>query len=330
MGKIKGFTIIELIIVLFIFSIVMLITYTSLTTQSTISKAQEDSLLVSQNVRVSLDVIANYIRMAGFGTKYSLSIQTTQSVNNYNQVFNASDNANLGADTLTVVFANRLVGHVAKNNAGKVQYSGYRIYITSNKINLLDSNKKRYVFFERNPYNQFFQLVSSPANVGSGKYLLTFATTDHIDAYVGDNVYSIRAVTIYYDSDDEQVQLSENTGSTAQTLATDIETIQFQYGIDENGDGVLDDTDNDGNPLDNTVPKNKEKFIKIVKLSVLAKASHPDPTFKDRHSSYYVANLRITLDKNDDNGISSRYDWHFRRKLIQMYISPRNYENDSF
>ena len=330
MGKIKGFTLIELMITLFIFSVVMVITYTSLTTQSTISKAQEDSLDISQNVRVSLDFIANYIRMGGFGTKYSLSIQTTKNVNNFNQVFNAVDNANAGSDSLTVVFANRLVGKVAKNNAGKIQYSGYKIYITSNKINLLDKFKKRYVFFERNPFNEFFELVSSPTSVGSGKYLLTFSASDHIDAYEGDNVYSIRAITIYYDATDQQIKISENTGSSAQTLATDIETIQFQYGIDENGDGILDDTDNDGNPLDNNVPKNKEKYLKIVKLSVLARAAHADPAFKDRHSSYQIANLRITLDKNDDNGINSRYDWHFRRKLIQMYISPRNYENNSF
>ncbi len=328
--KISAFTILELLIVLFIFSIVIVMTYTSLTTYSRISKAQEDSLMVSQNVRATLDLISNYIRMAGFGTKYSLSIQGGNNVNGFTQVFNAVDNSAEGADRLTVVFASRLVGNIAKNNAGALQYSGNKIYINSTKINLLDNNKKKYVFFERNPFNEFFELISSPTASGTGRYLMNFPTGSNINAYFGDNVYAVRAITIGYDSTNQQIILNENTGSPTQPLASDIETIQFQYGIDENNDGILDDTDNDGIGLDNTVPPSKEMYLKIVKVSILAKAPHSDYKYKDKHNSYTIANYIVVLDKNDNNGLESKYDWHFRRKLIQVYVSPRNYENNLF
>ena len=333
MGKLNqtnAFTVIELMLSLAIFSIIIVITYTSLTTHSTISKSQEDSLVVSQNIRVITDIIANHIRMAGFGTKYSLSYQTGNSVNGYTQVFNAVDGDSNGSDKLTVVYASRLVGSVAKDNSNSSQYSGYRIFIHSNKINLLNSGRKRYVFFERNPFNQFFQLTSTPNPVAGGKYLLTFSPNVQIDAYENDKVYSVRAISIYYNDNNEEIMISENTGGVAQVLASNIETIQFQYGIDEDGDGILDDTDNDGNGLDNIVPPNKEKFLKIVKLSILARASHPDENFKSRKLYYSVGNYRITLDRNDSNGITSKYDWHYRRKVVVVYISPRNYENELF
>ncbi len=326
MDKISGFTIIELLVTLFIFSIVMIIVYSSFMTHNRISNAQKELLLLDQNIRAVSSIIADYIRMAGFGTKYSLSYESGNSVNGFTQVFTAIDNDNNGSDRLTVVFANRLVGTVTTNLDNATSYSGNRIFIISDKINLLDDNRKKYVFFERCPFNKFFELISEPQSLGRNKYLLQLRANDYVDAYEGDNVYAVRAITIYYDSSKEEIKISENTGAPSQTLATDVESIQFQYGIDENGDGVYDDTDRDGNPFDNTVPKDKEKFLKIVKLTILMKTVHPDPSYRDTRTTYNIANYTINLDTNDSNGINSKYDWHFRRKMIEIYITPRNYE----
>ncbi len=320
MDKVKGFTLMELLIVLFIFSIVMVITYSSLMTHQRISKAEREYLILSQNLRATADLLANYIRMAGFGTKYSLSYESGNNVNGYSQVFTAVDNSDGGSDRLTIVYANRIVGQVTLNQDNETQYSGNTIYIVSNNINLLDNDKKRYVFFERNPYNRFYELQANPVSLGNNKYKLIFPQGTHIDGYNGDNVYAVRAITIYYKPESREIMISDNIGPP-QPVADDIETIQFQFGIDENGDGIFDDTDNDGNPLDNTVPPAKEKFLKVVKISILGRTAHPDPKYIDQNSSYRVANFVENLSLNDR---------HYRRKLVELYITPRNYEFNQF
>jgi Tfp pilus assembly protein PilE len=333
MGEItnkKGFTIIELLIVGFIFTVVMFITYKSVITYSSVSKSQENLLVLDQNIRITLDIIARHIRMAGFGTKYSLSYQTGNNVNYYYQVFTANDGGTDYSDTLTVVYASRFVGTITKDNNNNSSYSGNKIYITSNKINLLNSTYKRYIFITSSPYNQYYTLASDPSSLGSGKYLLTLPSNTNVTVYEGDNIYAIRAITLSYNRYDEEIGIYENTGSSYQALASDIESLQFQYGIDENNDGTLDDTDNDGNGLDNTVPQSKEKFLKVVKVSILVRAPKPDPKFTCKITTYHIANQTIRLDTNDNNGINSKCDWHYRRKLIQVYITPRNYKNELF
>jgi prepilin-type N-terminal cleavage/methylation domain-containing protein len=324
----KAFTIVELLLVVLIFSIVMAIIYPTFQTFNKASKIQEDAMMLNQNLEVSLNYIERAIQMAGFGTKYSVEFQS-KSVNGYSNIFTAVDGGSSGDDQLTIVYANRIFGQVAKDLSGNTSYSGNVIYTTSSNSDLLDSNLKKYVFIERNPYNQFFELISDPQTI-SGKTALYLDSSISLEVYENDYVYSIRAVTISYDSTNQQITINNNTGGSNQPLASYIEALQFQYGIDENDDGVFDDTDSDGDPLDNTIPTGKEFYVKLVRVSILGRSPNPDATYKDPNSSYSIANKTINIDTDDSNGINSQYDTHYRRRQITIDIIPRNFLYETF
>ena len=326
--KNKGLTLIELLLVLLIFSIVIVIVYPTFQTYNKTSKIQENALMLNQNLEICLNYIENAIQMAGFGTKYSMEFQG-KSVNGYSNVFTPSDGGSSGDDQLTIVYANRVFGQITTDLSGNTSYSGNILYTTSDNSNLLDSNLKKYVFIERYPYNQFFELISDPQTV-SGKVVLYLENDTDIEVYENDYVYSVRAVSILYDSTNEQIEINENVGGSNQPLASWIEALQFQYGIDEDNDGTFDDTDGDGNALDNTIPSGKEYYVKLVRVTILARTPNPDSNYRDPNDSYTVANKTITIDKNDSNGIDSKYDTHYRRRLVTLDIVPRNFLYETF
>ena len=139
-----------------------------------------------------------------------------------------------------------------------------------------------------------------------------------------DSVYAVRAVSITYDYNEQEIEVNENVGDAPQPLLSNVETLQFQYGIDKNDDGVFDDLDGDGNPLDNTFSKSDEIYLKLVKVYILLRTKDPEPNYRDNQTTYQIANHTIQLDTDDSNGINSKYDWHYRRKLIELNIVPRN------
>ena len=280
-------------------------------------------MILNQNLQSSMVYIERLIRMAGFGTVYSLELDG-KDVNGYSSVLTTSDGGSTGDDSLTVVYANRIYGQVAANPAtGDTSYNSNIIYISNANTDLLDNSLKKYIFIGSIPYNKFFELTSSPTTT-SGITKLTLASDTHIKVNEGDYTYAVRAVTISYDSSGQQIEVNDNIGSSNQPVASWIESLQFQYGIDENNDGTFDDTDSDGDPLDNAIPSGKAIYVKLVRVSILGRTPNPDPNYKDSNSTYTIANRTITLDSNDSNGINSAYDVHYRRKLITVNIMPRN------
>jgi len=326
--KKHAFSLIELLLGLLILSIVVAIIYPTFQTYNRTSKVQEDAMKLNQNLDVCINYIEHAIQMAGYGCKYSLEFQN-KSVNGYSTVFTAVDGGTGGDDTLTVVYADRVFGQVTKDLAGNSSYSGNIIYTNSTNANLLDSNLKKYVFIDRNPFNQFFELIADPQSI-SGKVAIFIDNSSNIEVYENDYVYAVRAITISYDATDQEIEINDNVGGSNQPLASWIEALQFQYGIDVNGDGIFDDTDSDGNPLDNTIPAGKEFYVKLVRVSVLGRSPNPDPTYRDPNGSYTVGNKVITIDTDDTNGINSTYDTHYRRRLITIDIVPRNFQYETF
>ena len=320
----KGFTLLELLITVFIFSIIMIMVYSSFTSFNKTSKAQEDLMILNQNLQSSLVYIERLVRMAGFGTVYSMEIEGKNINSSYYSVLTSSDGGSSGDDSLTVVLADRIYGQVAANpTTGDTSYTGNIIYVSDANTDLLDNSLKKYVFISSVPYNKFYELSSSPTTT-SGVTKLTLSSDTNIKVNEGDYVYDIRAITVSYDSSGQQIEVNDNLGSPNQPVASRIEALQFQYGIDEDDDGTFDDTDSDGDPLDDTIPSGKAIYVKLIKVSILGRTPNPDPNYKDSNSTYTIANKTITLDNNDSNGINSTYDVHYRRKLITVNIMPRN------
>ena len=328
-NKKNGFTFIELMLVLLIFSIVMTIVYTALSSYQTQSKAQKNLLLMDENIKTGLYILTNYIQMAGFGCSYSLDKQNQTINQTYNRVFTPVDSDTNGADRLTVVLGNRFIGYVADDDNTNLSscYKNTRIYVavdSSSKINLINSDLKKYIFIDRNPYNSFFIVTQapSPASINtcpSGYSCYSVTINNSTTVCDNDSVYSIRAITISYDYVDQQVEINENVGGNSYPLISCVETLQFQYGIDSNKDGVLSSGE-----FKDSFTKSEEKYLKLVKVYLLIRTKEPDPKFKDSRTTYNVANYTINLDTNDSNGIDSEYDWHYRRRVIELNIVPRN------
>ena len=332
--KKEGFTLVELMLVLAIFGIVMGIVFTALTTYQTKSKAQKNILFMNESVKSAIYILTNYIQMAGFGCEYSLDFQNKKINNLYDRVFTPVDNGFNGNDGLTIVEANRFIGYVVDNSSSNFSQcsTGDKVYISvtnTSKINLIDSNLKKYIFIERTPFNSFFELTENPTHVNlsncpTGTNCYSLKLNNEITTCDNDSVYAVRAISITYDSKDQEIQINENVGGNSYPVLSNVEALQFQYGIDKNGDGNFDDLDNDGNPLDNSFSKENERYLKLVRVFILLRTKDPDPKYKDSNLTYHIANHTINLDTNDSNGINSKYDWHYRRKLIVFDVVPRN------
>ena len=59
-------------------------------------------------------------------------------------------------------------------------------------------------------------------------------------------------------------------------------------------------------------------------MYILIRSGNPDPDYRDNQTTYNIVNHTINLETNDSNGINSKYDWHYRRRLIELNIVPRN------
>ena len=332
-NKKYGFTLIELLLVLAIFSIIMGIVLTSIVSYNKRSKVQKNILFMNEDVKSGIYILSNYLQMAGFGSYYSLDMNN-EVVNGYNRVLTPGDNVNNGSDSLTVVFANKFIGFVADDNGSNSSqcYYGNKVYIrvdSQSNINLLDNNLKKYVFFDSTPYNQFFQIISGPTTAsistcGTGFSCYSITLNSNLKVCDNDSVYGVRAISFTYDNNSQEIEMNENVGNSPIPILGNIETIQFQYGVDRDDDGNFDDIDGDSNPLDNTVSKNDERYLKLIKVYIMIRTKDPDPDYRDNQTTYQIANHTIQLDTNDSNGINSKYDWHYRRKLIEISIVPRN------
>ncbi len=340
----KGFTIVELLTVLVVLSIILGIIYTSLILYKKQSNFQNDIIILDEDAKSAIYLLTSYIQMAGFGTSYSI-IENNQDVNGFNTVITPADNDADGSDKITIVFANRFIGYVADNDITDSDpcYCSNTIYLrlsNQSKINLLDTDNKSYIFIDRSAYNMFYKIINPPSSASvpscgsSYCYSLTIGAPakgftqcgDDTRAYVCDNdsVYAVRAVTFFYDPNEQEIEMTENVGDNPSPILSNVETFQIQYGIDRDDDGNFDDTDHDGNPLDDTFSPDDEKYIKLIKIQILLRTRRPDKNYKDDNSTYQIANYTINLDTNDSNGINSKYDWHYRRKLIELNIVPRN------
>jgi prepilin-type N-terminal cleavage/methylation domain-containing protein len=106
----RGFTLIELIIALFIFSFVSLGAFSVLSSTQQMAVMNDQTVQVQRNVRLAMDLIARDVRMTGYGNPAAGSVAGCA------QHLNATDQtggADTGPDQIAVVTVDQQVGTLA-------------------------------------------------------------------------------------------------------------------------------------------------------------------------------------------------------------------------
>ncbi len=312
----KGFTLVELMVVMTILGVVVVGVLGLVTRQNKAYHSEEAIIDMQMNNRVALDRIVYLIRMAGFGCQANIS----NGINGFTSVINAA-NSNSAPDSLTLVSGLRKVGIVDNDNdPTNGSFSKTTTTVIPVKMDgsltftdYFNDSNKRY-FYISPAISKGFLTVASGGVDDTNKKLTK--TGGGITIREGNNVYAVRAYTLAINSGN--VTINENTGGGNQIYVENIEDLQFQYGWDQNGDGQFDPNSEWADD-----PSGNEDQVRAVKVYLLARSGQPDRDFIDLHDDdaatagkqYTVADHTITLNSSSE---------HFHHYLAEATVLIRN------
>lgn len=119
--KHRGFTLIELMIVLFILSIVMMAIYSLYLTHQRSAYTQDEVVEVQQNLRIGMESMTRDIRMAGFLSS-TTPVTVISNGTGTLQPLPAPDNINSDSITITTASASGKVARLKQTPAGNIFY----------------------------------------------------------------------------------------------------------------------------------------------------------------------------------------------------------------
>ena len=297
----KGFTLVELMVVLVILGVVSIGAITSITNQSKVYHSEEDILDMQMNARIAIQRICNTIRIAGYGCKDSfgpnliagsLATKGDVAANPLSNLFVINDNDSPTPDSLTLVAASRYAGTItAVPAANQITLNGLRANLDTNSVEAA----KSFIFVSPRESN-IYQTITGITST-------TLTLQNPLMATIGDEVYQVQAFTLRITNNNLRIDDNVDTSSTNLEVAENIVDLQFQYGIDNNDDGAID------NWVDNPATIRQ---IKAVKIFILARTSKIDREYTDR-KTYTLAG--VTVGPFNDN---------FHRHLLESTIFIRN------
>ncbi len=285
----KGITLIELLVSIAIFLIFIALVYSTFIHQYKNYKKENSIISSQQEGKIIMNTIANIIRMAGYGYKNG------KDINGFSKTFTVfNTNPTNGSDNVTVISAIKKVATVIDN----VSESNI-VHVAQLKTNSLDTQHKRYIFFEDNDVNDF-NAISSISGESDN---LTLALDNKVlYTFSGEPVYLVEAYTIGVKNDN--LIINENTGGGAQPASNSIiENLQFQYGVDSNGDGNLDQW---------TDSLSANDIVKAVKIFLLLRSKRKELSYTDTNSYILAGNSFVPNN-------------HYYHYLMQTTVYVRNY-----
>ena len=244
----KGITLIELLVALVITGILVAAIYRTFIGQQKTYTVQEQVVDMQQNVRFLINGMMREIRMAGFGN-VAMVLPVTSGGSTFNNVVNLNTPA---AGALTIVSATGSTTLTAIPASNQVTVAS----LTDAQGNMLfDLGDRKYVSIGGVESYTIINIVGTTLTLSGD---LTYAHPVNIP------VYAIRAISYQVGIVDGKPNLlrDENTGAGGQSLADNIEALQFGY-LDANG-----------NPT--ASPQN----IRIVQMTLRARANDSDPEYK--------------------------------------------------
>lgn len=286
----KGFTLVELMVVVVIFFFILAGVFTAYISQHHASVIQAQVTDTQQNARIAMDFLSKDIRMAGFGKPAGAVNGFADAV--FPAINNDATNGNNvlnGTDQITVVTGYRQVSTLTS----AVSAEATTITLAAN-ANQFNTTTKKFVCIDGVGQIDNYEVTGIAGNV------LTVSPALHRTYQAGAPVLLVKAIT-YSVNDAGVLTRNENTGGGAQTLATNIEDLQFAYQL-------ADDTWSDapGSPED----------IRVVRINVLARTR-----FQDRNPGESgTIGQRPDIEDHDVNNVTDG----FRRRLLTSVVGVRN------
>lgn len=179
------------------------------------------------------------------------------------------------------------------------------------------------------PFKAFKAIITSPDGLKSDVVYITQvqANSDKLQnrPYAGfDNKILNEyppgsTINFFSDTTFSQITYSYSNGMLLRTegvgvpqeLADNIEDLQFAFGLDTNGDDIVDKWVADGNSGDNVLDDTEKDLVRLIRINVLGRTSH-------EHSGQSSTRSAI-----EDHVAGTSSD-KFSRTLFQLTIKPRN------
>jgi type IV pilus assembly protein PilW len=237
--KTGGFTMIELMISVAIFSIVTLAAFAVLSSSHMVSVTMDQTVQVQQNVRMALDLMARDIRMAGYGNPTAGTLAGC--AQHMNAVDNTPAGADVGPDSISVMTMDLQIGTL-----GAPYINGDTITLCATCALPSDLAVGQAVSIDG-------VFTGSVAGFNAGARTITLFQTGTIIPLIiippvnfQPGAPVVRLTCITYTVTDGTVTppfqlMRAVNGGLPVAMVDGIESLQLAYGIDANNDGILDD-----------------------------------------------------------------------------------------
>jgi type IV pilus assembly protein PilW len=251
-----GFTLIEVMTAMVILGIAMTAAYATFQFQHASFTVQNRVAEAQQNLRAAMEVMGRDIRLAGYGIPAAVPVPTGLLPGGDNTIRNIRTlNRTTGADEIYILYMYDMDASVPPTNAP----GGMPIYAnTLNVSSVAGFWEGDLVLISDGINASMFEVTQPPSagtlnfDVGGSTNLYNTSSWPHTpfpgygSGPPAPTVSKARFVRYFIDTTDPahptlmQDRMLDKTNPIAQPLADDIEDMQFQYGLDTDGDFVVD------------------------------------------------------------------------------------------
>ncbi|TLY21480.1 MAG: prepilin-type N-terminal cleavage/methylation domain-containing protein [Nitrospirae bacterium] len=223
----QGFTLIELMIAVLIFAVISLAAFSVLSTSQQAAVMNDQTVQLQRNVRLAMDLIARDIRMTGYGNPAAGSLAGCA---NHLNTGDQAVGADTGPDSISVMTIDQQVGTLAAQTplppatlTNQITLSG----LAAGAVAVGDVITLEGAF------------TASVNAVAGSALTLSQAIQNPIAFQAGTPVLRLTCVT--YDVTGIGVTPPFQLRRNGTAIVDGIESIQFAYAVDANGDGQVDD-----------------------------------------------------------------------------------------
>jgi type IV pilus assembly protein PilW len=317
-GADRGFSLIELLIAMAIFSVISLAGFTVLSSGARNAAMNDETVKILQNVRMAMDLVARDIRLAGYSNPPAPSA-VPLTANNCAAIINPT-NSSTGPDSISLITIDQVIGRLTADAPGATPTQLTLDAVTGLAVNDVIS------------IDGIFTGTVNGVNTGAKTVTLATAIQPPMTFNGAPNTGTqvVRLACVKYSVDTTKNQLLRD----GVPVADDIEDLQLAYGVDTNGDGMMDDQNGSSgvdcldlipNALVQTVANSAgctgtggvssvppdPTTIRMVRISVVGKSSKPDPS--------YTASSALAVEDHNIPGVS-----HYRRRVLTRTVSLRD------
>ncbi len=307
-----GSTLIEIMAALVILTIAMTAVFATFTTQQQSFTAQSRVAEMQQNLRIAADYMFRDLRMAGYGLPDNVAVPAGANlagITTIRAIF-AVDNTT-GPDQVYVLYlfdmdANQppTVNTALMASAGSVT--------VDNAAGFLSTGGELVLVTDASTADIFLTTSVAGNALSFGGIYGTIGHTLYGTGPPASTVAKARFVRYFIDASDPAhpaLMVDRNIpGQDPQPVADDVEDLQLAYGLDTNGDGVVDQWRNDGGAV---LAAAEVPQVRQVRLNLLARSRLPDRGWSE---------TRPALLNRAGGGAADGY----RRRAIDVMIDLRN------